>query len=363
MSEEHTFIKPMNQALQKVFREVLFITLKRPSQGWFVVKTLYRQWKAARRRRQWLEKGIHVPPYMIASVTEGCNLRCKGCYAQAHLRPDTKAELTLEDWAKIFRESQDLGTSVVLLAGGEPMTREGIVDLAQSFWKTIFLLFTNGLLIDDKTLQGLKKKKNVIPIISLEGPASETDDRRGKGVFQNVRKVIKQFDEEGIFYGVSMTVTRENLSTVTDGSFIESLRNDGCRLFFLIEYVPVKEGTDDLVLTDIQEQELEKTARNLSKRFKSLFIVFPGDEKHFGGCLAAGRGFIHINSVGGLEPCPFAPFSDVNLKDVSLQVALQSKFLKLIRDDHGKLTETQGGCALWTHRDWVRETLHQCNVE
>jgi len=28
--------------------------------------------------------GTHVPPLMIASITETCNLRCKGCYAMAH---------------------------------------------------------------------------------------------------------------------------------------------------------------------------------------------------------------------------------------------------------------------------------------
>lgn len=356
--EDQTFIKPVNQALHKVFWEVLRISRRQPLQGLFVLTMLCRQWSATRRRQQWLKRGIHVPPYLIASVTERCNLKCKGCYAQAHIRPAAEnSELSLEDWSKILNESDAMGISVAILAGGEPLTRVGLIDLIQSFSKTVFLLFTNGLLVDENVLNKLMRKKNVVPVVSLEGPAHETDARRGGGVFGKIRDVLRQFHRLGIFYGVSMTVTRENITKVTDSTFIESLVNDGCRLFFFIEYVPVKEGTDELVLTDDQVKELGIIAQHLNHQFKSLFIVFPGDEKYFGGCLAAGRGFIHINSTGGLEPCPFAPFSDVNLKDVSLQDALQSKFLQAIREDHGKLTETQGGCALWTHRDWVGETL------
>lgn len=360
MNEDQTHIAPMNEALLKAFRELLRISTKRPMQGLFVLKTLYRQWKATLRRRQWLGQGIHVPPYLIASVTERCNLRCKGCYAQAHLRPEAKAEeMSLNRWSDILQESHSLGISVVILAGGEPLTRPGLLDLVQTFPKTIFLLFTNGLLVDGDALSRFKKKKNIIPIVSLEGPAQETDARRGEGVFESIWEVLSRFNRSGLFYGVSITVTRDNMGTVTDQSFIESLYMNGCRIFFFIEYVPIKDGTDELVLTDDQQKELDLIALRLNQRFKSLFITFPGDEKRYGGCLAAGRGFVHINSLGGLEPCPFAPFSDVNLKNVSLQEALQSKFLHAIREEHDKLTETQGGCALWSHRDWVKETLEK----
>lgn len=50
-----------------------------------------------------------------------------------------------------------------------------------------------------------------------------------------------------------------------------------------------------------------------------------GDEKSYGGCVAAGRGFFHINSHGGAEPCLFSPYSDINVRDTSLWEALKSK--------------------------------------
>lgn len=58
-----------------------------------------------------------------------------------------------------------------------------------------------------------------------------------------------------------------------------------------------------------------------------VFVSFTGDEMISGGCIAAGRGVFHINSHGGAEPCPFSPYSDINVRDTSLREALKSKLL------------------------------------
>ena len=42
-----------------------------------------------------------------------------------------------------------------------------------------------------------------------------------------------------------------------------------------------------------------------SQKYPGLFFSVPGDEKKFGGCLSAGRGFVHISVSGDLEPCSF----------------------------------------------------------
>jgi MoaA/NifB/PqqE/SkfB family radical SAM enzyme len=73
--------------------------------------------------------------------------------------------------------------------------------------------------------------------------------------------------------------------------------------------------------------------------------------------LSSGRGFVHINPKGNLEPCPFAPFSDTNIKQMPLKDALKSSFLKTLRESPEHLRETEGGCALFTNREWVKSTL------
>ena len=88
-----------------------------------------------------------------------------------------------------------------------------------------------------------------------------------------------------------------------------------------------------------------------------VFISFPGDEKSSGGCVAAGRGFFHINSHGGAEPCPFSPYSDVNVKDTSLREAIRSPLFKALNEGDVLKDDHKGGCVLFEKRDQVEALL------
>ena len=112
-------------------------------------------------------------------------------------------------------------------------------------------------------------------------------------------------------------------------------------------------------ITIEQEEKIGSIVNNLKSRFPALLVAFPGSEEEMGGCLASGRGFVHISANGDLEPCPFAPYSDTNLKDMELKDALGSDLLKQIRDNYEKLEETRGGCALRESRDLVAYLLEK----
>ena len=88
-----------------------------------------------------------------------------------------------------------------------------------------------------------------------------------------------------------------------------------------------------------------------------VFLSFPGDEESVGGCLAAGRGFFHINSHGGAEPCPFSHYSDINVKDTSLREALRSPLFISLRDQSILTGEHSGGCVLFEKRAEVEAIL------
>lgn len=195
-------------------------------------------------------------------------------------------------------------------------------------------------------------------MISLEGWISDTDNRRGKGVFDQIKKVTRKLKDAQLFFGVSLTITRSNFNDLTSDHFVKTFLASGCKLFFFVEYIPVEKDTEDLVPTAEQRQKLIELMEGFRTKFPSLFIAFPGDEEQFGGCLSSGRGFIHISPAGNTEPCPFAPYSDVNLANSTLREALQSKLLATIRQNHEQLRETKGGCALWEKREWVNSLLH-----
>ena len=125
--------------------------------------------------------------------------------------------------------------------------------------------------------------------------------------------------------------------------------------------MPIEEGTEDLVLTT---ELIEEEARRLDvyrRKHPALLVAFPGDEEMYGGCLAAGRGFVHLSPEGRVEPCPFSPYSDASLRDQRLEEALKSDLLRAIRENHEILDETKGGCALWEAREWVASLQQDSN--
>jgi MoaA/NifB/PqqE/SkfB family radical SAM enzyme len=196
-----------------------------------------------------------------------------------------------------------------------------------------------------------------VPVISFEGFQEDTDTRRGNGVFDRLLQACARLQNRHVFFGCSITTTRENLPRITDEAFIVQMLGSGAKVFTFVEYVPMAPGTESLVLTPDQKADLSTLLTGFNRKFPALFIGFPGDEDQYGGCLAAGRGFVHVSPSGDLEPCPAAPYSDANVATVPLAEALRSRLLARLREEPAVLTESEGGCALRANRVWVQELL------
>lgn len=305
----------------------------------------------ARKRCRAAEAGRYVPALLIASVTRRCNLDCAGCYAKA-LRPteESGAELSDDRFMELFREALDLGTGILMLAGGEPLLRRSLLERVSRLEGPPVPVFTNGLLVDPEWLD-LFAAGSLIPVFSIEGDADQTRERRGAGIHERVLESMAALKARKAIFGVSVTATSRNADLILSESFLRELERTGVSVLFIVEYVPVKPGTEDLVLTEAQKRLL--LSKELFSGLSYPVVTLPGDEEEYGGCLAAGRGFLHLSPEGALEACPFAPFSDTSAAERPLLRALESPLLAAIREHHGELTETRGGCALWNKRGWV----------
>lgn len=294
------------------------------------------------------DEGLVVPPVLIISVTNDCNLSCKGCYACSQHR-DKSGEMDMERIKSVICEAVDLGVAVVMIAGGEPLMKQGIMELPALHPDTLFVMFTNGLLLGTYNDPPL----NFVPVISVEGGKEATDLRRGAGMYDNAMAVMEKLDKSGRLFGASITLTSGNFGEVVSQDYLSRLESKGCRAAFLIEYVPSGEEDAALCLTETQKKELRENEEKLYEQHDMLIVTLPGDEEKYGGCLASGRGFLHISSTGALEACPFAPYSDTNIKDGTLKEALKSRLLSGIRDNHHLLKESRGGCALKENKAWI----------
>ena len=306
-------------------------------------------------RKLELKRGVKVPPALIISITSRCNLHCAGCYAAATgtLCPgNAKSSLGIDQWRTIIREASDMGVFSFIIAGGEPFLTRNLLSLSEDFPDRLFVIFSNGTLLSDDEFHRLKRLRNTVVVVSLEGDQEMTNARRGAGVHKKVLKTIRKLDQNGIISGISATITRKNYSYWMDEKNIDALIAKGVHFMFFLEYIPV-DNDMELMLTE----EENKTFRNqvlYYRETKQISLIHsPGDEEIMGGCVSAGRGFAHITPQGDLTPCPVSNIATHNLKRTSLREGLKSELFKIIRDNE-HLLETEGTpCALFAHPEEV----------
>lgn len=351
--------KYMEQGILELVKTVRKYYLNNPKGIAFVAKIAPEIKKSAKRREKQEANSTHVPPLIIASITSQCNLHCAGCYSRATgaCTDDAGADLSAAEWQKILKEASSLGVTFALLAGGEPLMRKDVIKTAAEFKNMVFPIFTNGTMIDDSYAKLFDKNRNLIPVFSMEGNRAMTDKRRGTGAYDTVQAVMRQFHKKKMLFGASITVTKENMETVANSAFVDSLRQDGCGLLFFVEYVPIEPGTEHLMLNEQDIKNMQNTVAELKKQFNDMILVsFPGDEEVMGGCLASGRGFFHISANGGAEPCPFSPYSKLSLKTSSLEAVLRSRFFAELREI-ATTAGHNGGCTLFAHEKEVLSLL------
>lgn len=351
----------LSHGVERIVKEILALSASNPRESMFMLHFAGAEKKARILRARAEAAGEHIPPFLISSITEQCNLHCKGCYAQANCASQNRLgrrELTASQWEDLFSQAEELGISFILLAGGEPLTRIDVLEAAASHKKLIFPVFTNGTMMDRECLKLFDSCRNLIPVLSIEGGPEATDSRRGVGVYRSLQRSMEALRERKLLFGSSITVTTENIREVTSDEFVDGLKMQGCKAVIYVEYVPV--GQDNTCLAPGEEERrfLERKLLGLRECCRDmLFISFPGDEKSSGGCLAAGRGFFHINAHGGAEPCPFSPYSDTSLLHTSLREALHSPLFRKLQGN-GLLEKAHtGGCVLFQQEQQIKNLL------
>ena len=347
--------------VEHIVSDAIRATLKNPRESAFMLKFAAASRAASKKRRKAEDCGEHIPPFLIASITSKCNLHCAGCYSRCnHATVDAEPtrQLSGEDWRRIFDEADALGISFILLAGGEPMLRRDVIEAAGEKKNILFPILTNGTFLDERYFTLFDNCRNLIPVMSIEGSRETTDARRGAGIYDRLIANMDAFKARGLIFGASVTVTTQNYREVTGAEFLGDLSGRGCKAVIFVEYVPVSDDTKSLALSEQDRSALmNRIAQLRASQPDMVYIAFPGDEKSSGGCVAAGRGFFHINSHGGAEPCPFSPYSDVNVKDMTLWEAMQSPLFMALRSG-GLLTDDHdGGCVLYEKRGQIEALL------
>ena len=272
------------------------------------------------------ELGVDVPWAILIDPTSACNLKCTGCWAGKYNKSDS---LDVDTIDRIITEAKELGIYFIVLSGGEPTLYPYLFDIFEKHSDVTFMMYTNGILIDEEMADRMLEVGNVTPAISLEGDKEATDGRRGAGVYDKIMATMDRLKGRGIVFGVSLTVTRHNAKDLYSEEFIDHLVDKGAIYAWSFHYVPIgRDPNLEMMLTPEQREMLAYRIPEI-RNDKPIFLAdFWNDGTFTNGCIAGGRRYFHINAKGEVEPCAFVHFAVDNIKDKSLREVLQNPLFK-----------------------------------
>ncbi len=262
------------------------------------------------------ENDCNIPWAILIDVTTACNLKCTGCWAADY---GNKLEMTYDDITKVVTEGKKMGTFVYLYTGGEPLVRkDDLIRICKENPDCLFFTFTNGTLCDEAFADQLKEVGNMILIVSIEGSEETTDARRGKGTYTKTLNAMANLKSRGVPFGNSICHTKANADAVSSDEYVDFLIECGSIFAWLFSFVPVGcSASNELMVTAEQRKHMYDQVRKWRfKEVKPIFMIdFFNDGEYVGGCVAAGKQYFHISANGDCEPCVFAHYSNVNIKD------------------------------------------------
>lgn len=169
---------------------------------------------------------------LMMIVSQDCNLNCiycladKGAFYKRHT--PMPPEIGIKSIDFLMHESGDAKICLVSFTGGEPLLNFPTIKITVEYGKKmaekynkeiLFLLSTNGSVLDDKILQFIKNYKIYLNL-SLDGPPDVQNRCRpfknGIGsydiVVKNLKKLLEHYDPDRIL--IRTTITRYNLDMI-----------------------------------------------------------------------------------------------------------------------------------------------------
>jgi MoaA/NifB/PqqE/SkfB family radical SAM enzyme len=327
----------------------------------FIENLLFRGvWRNQKIRDKAAAEGSAPLTTLLISPSMRCNLSCVGCYAKNYSK---ETDMPFELFDRIITEAKkDIGVVFFTILGGEPFIREDIFEIFKKHSDAYFQVFTNGTLIDEKIAQKLLDCGNVFVNFSIEGFEKETDEIRGKGVYQKLMKAMDILRERKIPFGYSVHVMRKNAETVVSDEFVEFMVKKGAFIGWYFLHMPVNGDKNTELMPTPEQRNNQRLRRNeIRKKFPIFIIDFWNDAPFVGGCISA-KYYSHVNNFGDLEPCIFTHFSQVNIKNLPLKEALKCQFFKEIRKRQPFSQNLLMPCPLIDHPYVIRELCQVCKI-
>jgi len=319
-------------------------------------------------------------PKVIAwELTRRCALRCQHCRGSA--RDEVyEGELSTDECRRVIDGIAEVAKPVLILTGGEPMTRPDIYELARyaSDKGMRVVMAPCGHLLTPQTAQQLVEAGVQAISISLDGATAESHDtfRGVEGAYARTLEGLGHAIEAGMAFQVNTTVTARNVDELP--SILAKAIELGAMTFDLFFLVPTGRG-EALRGLEISPEQYEQTllwahemaqtapirvkttcaphfARVIHQAPKTAAAVVPSEPKanrhgHGAGrptstgCMA-GQGFVFISHRGILQPCGFLDTVSGDLRKDNFNFRHAYEQSAVFRDlrDHDRYAGKCGAC-------------------
>lgn len=248
---------------------------------------------------------------LLFAITKKCPLNCEHCYEWEEI--NHKEMLSDEEVHQIVSNYQNIGTSVIWLGGGEPLSRFSTLYsvLRQSKKSSSFWLSTSGYNLTAKKAMELKEAGLTGIIVSLDHFEKEKHNafRGNPASFDYVQEAVKNGLEAGLVVGLSLCTIREACTSVFIHDYMHLARDWGAGFVQCVE--PGAAGRyagKDVELADSDYQVLDQLyeAFSFDKKYSDLpLISHPGYAQRRIGCGAAGVYNVFVDTNGKRHACPF----------------------------------------------------------
>lgn len=274
----------------------------------------YRRYETMRRFLNIKARDKGVPISGSFELTPLCNLDCRMCYVHLQKNQMQGAQLLrVDQWKQIMQQAIDAGMMYARLTGGECLTypgfRELYLFLRDRGIETVIL--SNGILMDEKMTEFLKKNPPAAIQISVYGAGEDAYERvTGRRCFAQVTANLRRLRDADIPLVAAVTPN----AYMTDGeSIIRFLQAE--KIPYAINsgiMKPREETGRDLADADLDTYIDMLKLRN-SFRGGSLEpetdpdgLPDPNQKRGntaFGVTCGAGRSGFAVDWRGGMRPC------------------------------------------------------------
>ena len=263
-------------------------------------------------------RGKMVPEQVTISITEECPNNCIHCAL-----PDTKNKdrLTPEYVKDVIDQSLDMGTTLIIFDGGEPLVYDGLEALISHVDtnRAVTAMFTSGVGLTPERARSLKEAGLYMVSVSFDSAHEDGHDfmRGREGVYKDAISAVNNLMDAGLFVNIYVVISPRNIDELDD--FYTLARDMGVHELSFYEIVPAGRWIDhetEILSPDDHRKLDEFVVRTDTMDGPRVFSI-PHVMKTT-GCFA-GRKWLHITPQGDVLPCACIPIPFGNIHEETLK--------------------------------------------